>query len=160
VVSEPNETQLRLLHRTIKTVTQDIEKLSFNTAISRMMEFTNEMGQSKSRPRKVLEPFVQLLSPFAPHLSEELWSLLGHEETIAYSGWPSWDDSKIAESSVEVPVQINGKLKGKITVPSDTDKQELVRIAMELEAVSSQLEGKTLTKTIVVVGRMVNFVVE
>ena len=89
--AEPDEDQQRMLHRTIKAVTEDIEKLSFNTAISRLMEFTNALGQADPRPRSLMGPFVLLLSPFAPHLAEELWNLLGHDESLAYEPWPECD---------------------------------------------------------------------
>ena len=158
--SSPTEPQLRLLHRTIKAVTDDIEKLSFNTAISRMMEFTNELGPQEPRPRAVLEPFVLLLSPFAPHLAEELWSLLGHTGTLAYEPWPGYDDSLLAESEIEIPVQINGKLRSKIRVPADADQAAMQRLAESDESVARNLEGKRVVKVIAVPGRLLNFVVK
>jgi len=157
---EANDDQLRLLHKTIKAVTDDIESLSFNTAISRMMEFTNQMGQHDPRPKSVLQPFVMLLSPFAPHLAEELWQLLGHEKTLAYEPWPQYDASKLVESEIEIPVQVNGKLRGRIKVPADADQATMQEIAEKDESVASRLEGKTIVKAIVVPGRMVNFVVK
>lgn len=156
----PTAEQERILHRTIKAVTDDIEKLSFNTAISRMMEFTNEFGTADVRPRALLEPFVPLLSPFAPHIAEELWELLGHKEPLAYAPWPTFDPSKIAEAEVEIPVQVNGKLRAKIKVPAGADQATTQRIAETDEAVQGQLAGKQIVKTIVVPGRMVNFVVK
>jgi leucyl-tRNA synthetase len=156
----PTVEQERLLHKTIKSVTDDIEKLSFNTAISRMMEFTNEFGTADVRPRAVLDPFVLLLSPFAPHLAEELWSLLGNAETLAYAPWPTYDDSKIAEAEIEIPVQVNGKLRAKIRVPAGADQATMQRIAEADEVVQAQLAGKTIVKSIIVPGRMVNFVVK
>jgi len=156
----PTAEQERLLHRTIKTVTEDIEKLSFNTAISRMMEFTNEFGTADIRPRTLLEPFVPLLSPFAPHIAEELWELLGNKEALAYSPWPTFDESKIAEAEIEIPVQVNGKLRAKIKVPAGADQAVMQQIAEADEAVRGQLAGKQVVKTIVVPGRMVNFVVK
>jgi len=157
---EPNEDQNRVLHRTIKAVTEDIDKLSFNTAISRMMEFTNEMGQQDPRPKSAMEDLVLLLSPFAPHLAEELWSLLGHEDTIAYAPWPEFDESKIAESEVEIPVQINGKMRGKVRVPANADQQTIQTTAENDPEVAKHFEGKTIVKRIVVPGRLVNFVVK
>ena len=157
--ADPTGDQLRVLHKTIKAVTEDIEKLSFNTAISRMMEFTNALTHDDVRPRSVIEPFVLLLSPFAPHLAEELWQALGHENTLAYEDWPEFDDEKIAESTIEIPVQINGKVRAKISVPADADQAAMQTVAEGDDAVAKQLDGKEVVKVIVVPGRMVNFVV-
>ncbi|MFT5327861.1 MAG: leucyl-tRNA synthetase, partial [Planctomycetaceae bacterium] len=115
--AELNEDQERILHKTIKAVTEDLEKLSFNTAISRMMEFTNEFSPQEVRPKSAMETLTILLSPFAPHIAEELWQLLGHDNTLAFEPWPTFDEAKIAEAEIEVPVQVNGKLKAKIKVP-------------------------------------------
>jgi len=153
-----NEDQERLLHKTIKAVTGDIEKLSFNTAISRMMEFTNVMSGLEVRPQAAIEPFVLLLSPFAPHISEELWELLGRETTLAYESWPAFDESKIAEAEIEIPVQVNGKVRAKIKVPADADNTVIEEAARQNEGLLSQLEGKTIRKVVVVPGRLVNFV--
>jgi leucyl-tRNA synthetase len=158
--AEPSDEQLRVLHKTIKAVTDDIEKLSFNTAISRMMEFTNAMTQCDVRPRSVIEPFVLLLSPFAPHLAEELWEALGHGETLAYAPWPEYDESKIAEATIEIPVQVNGKVRGKITVPAAADQKTMQQAAEEDADVRKHIDGKQVVKVVVVPGRMVNFVVK
>ncbi len=155
----PTPDQERVLHRTIKAVTEDIEKLSFNTAISRMMEFTNELTACDVRPRSVLEPFVLILSPFAPHIAEELWALLGHGKTLAYEPWPAFDEAKLAEAEVEIPVQVNGKVRAKVKVPTGADAATLQRTAEADEAVRQQLGGKQVVKVVVVPGRMVNFVV-
>jgi leucyl-tRNA synthetase len=155
----PSAANLRVVHRTIKAVTRDIESLGFNTAISRMMEFVNDFLALEVRPKAVLEPFVLLLSPFAPHIAEELWSALGHTKTLAYEPWPVHDEKYLVESEVEIPVQLNGKLRGKITVPAGAD-QPTVEAAAKAEAtIASQLEGKTIVKTVFVQGKMVNFVV-
>ena len=158
--ADPTAGQLKVLHRTIKAVTEDIEKLSFNTAIARMMEFTNEIGQDGVRPRSLIEPFVLLLSPFAPHIAEELWQVLGHSDTLAYEPWPKWDEAHIAESEIEIPVQVNGKLRAKIRVPADADQAAMQSAAESDENVRKQLEGRAVVKTILVPGRMVNFVVK
>jgi leucyl-tRNA synthetase len=155
---EPHDDQARLIHKTIKAVTEDIEKMSFNTAISRMMEFTNGMTNQRVRPKSGLESFVLLLSPFAPHVAEELWELLGHTSTLAYETWPTYDESKIVEPEIEIPVQINGKVRARVNVPVDCDKATLEAAATE--AAADQFEGKTVVKAIVVPGRMVNFVVK
>ena len=156
----PTEQQERLLHKTIQAVTNDIESLSFNTAISRMMEFVNGFSNDEVRPKSVCELFVLLLSPFAPHLGEELWQLLGHDQSLAYQGWPAFDESKIAESTVEIPVQVNGKLRGRVRVPADADRAAMEASAREDDSVANSLEGKTVVKVIAVPGRMVNFVVK
>lgn len=157
---EPNADQLRVLHKTIKAVSEDIAKLSFNTAISRMMEFTNEFSSQKSRPKAVLEPFVLLLAPFAPHITEELWSVLGHETSLAYEKWPEHNEEYLVESEIEIPVQINGKLRAKIKIPADANPQQMQDFAKASDQVTGHLEGKTIVKAIAVPGRMVNFVVK
>ncbi len=156
----PTEEQERLLHRTIKAVTNDIESLSFNTAISRMMEFVNAFASNDVRPKSMCEPFVLILSPFAPHLTEELWQLLGHKKTLAYEPWPAFDESKIAESTVEIPVQVNGKLRSRVRVAADGDAKAAEAAARADESVASFLEGKQVVKVVAVPGRMVNFVVK
>ncbi len=156
----PNEQQLRLLHRTIKAVTEDIEKLSFNTAISRMMEFVNEVGSQPVRPKALLEPFVLLLSPFAPHIAEELWQLLGHEQTLAYEPWPEYDEKYLVEKEIELPVQVNGKLRGRVKVRADADQSTIQQLARQDPNVARHLDGKTVVKVVIVPGRMVNFVVK
>ncbi|MFV0443491.1 MAG: leucine--tRNA ligase [Planctomycetaceae bacterium] len=156
----PTEEQERLLHKTIKAVTEDIEKLSFNTAISRMMEFTNAFTGFNPRPRACLEPFVLLLAPYAPHLAEELWQLLGHDESLTYAKWPAFDPAKLVESEVEVPVQVNGKLRAKIKVPADASPQALQQLAEADANIQTHLAGKAVVKVVAVPGRMVNFVVK
>ena len=157
---EPTADQLRTLHKTIKAVTQDVERLSFNTAISRMMEFTNEFGALEKRPRSALSDFILLLAPFAPHIAEELWELLGNETTLAYTPWPQFDESFIVESEVEIPVQVNGKVRGKVKVPVNADQPTMQAAAEADETVQKFMEGKNVVKVIVVPGRMVNFVVK
>jgi len=154
----PNEEQTRILHQTIKAVTIDIEKLSFNTAIARMMEFANFFTKQKTRPKQCLEPFILLLSPFAPHIAEELWSVLGHDKTLAYEAWPEFDESLTIESSVEIPVQLMGKIKSRINVPRGTSKEDLEKLALADEKIVELLAGKKIMKTIVVPDRLVNFV--
>jgi leucyl-tRNA synthetase len=154
----PAEAQLRILHKTIKAVTEDIERLSFNTAISRMMEFTNEVSGNDIRPVQLMKPFVLLLSPFAPHIAEELWHALGGSESLSQEPWPEFDESLLVEDSVEVPVQVNGKLRARITVPADADRNQLQAAAEADETVQKHLAGKQVVKVIAVPGRMVNFV--
>ncbi len=156
----PTDDQLRVLHKTNKAVTEDIEKLSFNTAISRMMEFVNEFGTLEPRPRAVLEPFVLLLSPFAPHIAEELWELLGHRESLSITAWPTYDEKYLVETEIEIPIQINGKLRAKIMVPAGADAATLQRLAEANATIQPQLAGKQMVKVVAVPGRMVNFVVK
>ncbi len=157
-VHEVTEEQNRTLHKTIKAVTQDIEKLSFNTAIARMMEFVNFFTRQDKRPKSVMEQFVLLLSPLAPHLSEELWALLGHPQTLAYEPWPEFDEAAMVESSIEIPVQIMGKNRAKINVPPGLSKDDLLKAALANERIQELLEGKTIRKEIVVPDRLVNIV--
>ncbi|MBL8830584.1 MAG: class I tRNA ligase family protein, partial [Planctomycetaceae bacterium] len=156
----PNEEQNRVLHRTIKEVTLDIERLSFNTAIAKMMEFTNYFLKVEARPKVAMLRLVHILSPFAPHLCEELWQLLGQKQSLAYEPWPSYDEAAIKESSIEIPVQILGKLRGRIVVPAEASEADLEAAAKADPKIAEQLVGKTIVKTIVVKGKMVNFVVK
>ncbi|MEK6247041.1 MAG: leucine--tRNA ligase, partial [Planctomycetales bacterium] len=156
--TEADEDQNRTLHKTIKAVTKDIESLSFNTAIARMMEFTNFFLKQESRPKSAMEQFVLILSPLAPHMCEELWKLLGHNETLAYEPWPKYDESLIREDKIEIPVQIKGKLRAKIEVPTDADKAALEVAARADEKITELLAGQDIVKVIVIPGRLVNFV--
>jgi leucyl-tRNA synthetase len=157
---EPSRETLRELHRTIQRVTEDLDGMRFNTAIAAMMEFTNHLTPLSVRPRSVLEPFVLLLSPFAPHLAEELWHALGHGQTLAYEPWPRYDPELLKVDEVEIPVQVNGKLKTRLTVPAGLDAKALERIVMDDEGVKRLLEGKTVRKVIALAARgLVNIVV-
>ncbi|GAA4436845.1 leucine--tRNA ligase [Bremerella cremea] len=157
---EPTEEQNKTIHRTLKSVTQDLGNLSFNTAIARLMEFTNFFTKESTRPKQAMETFALMLSPLAPHLAEEFWQLLGHEKTLAYESWPQYVDSFTVDNEVEVPVQIMGKVRGRITVPADIKKDDLEALAKADPRVQELLEGKQIVKSIVVPGRLVNFVVK
>lgn len=150
--------QARVLHRTIRRVTEDIENLSFNTAIARMMEFVNFFTRQRSRPRAAMQAYVLLLSPFAPHVAEELWRTLGGKTTLAYEPWPTWDEAALIESTLEIPLQINGKLRAKIVVAANSSREELQQAALQQPRIQAELSGKQIVKTIVVPGRLVNFV--
>lgn len=156
----PSEEQARVLHRTIKVVTEDLERMEFNTAIARMMEFVNFFFKQDVRPKKAMETFVLLLSPFAPHISEELWEVLGHDHTLAYEPWPTYDAELVKDRVIEVPVQINGKLRGRVIVSPDVDQNTLAELARSEPRIAALLADKQIVKTIVVPGRMVNFVVK
>jgi leucyl-tRNA synthetase len=156
----PTADQLRFLHKTIAAVTQDLDNLGFNTAISRMMEFVNELTPQEPRPKSIVSPFVLLLSPLAPHLAEELWELLGHTTTLAYEPWPRFDPSLLVESEVEIPVQVLGKLRGRVKVPAGADQSVVEDLARNDANVGQFLAGKQIVKVIFVKDRMVNFVVK
>jgi leucyl-tRNA synthetase len=155
-----DDEQLRVLHQTIRKVTDDTQAMSFNTAIAKMMEFSNHFTRCEKRPRAALETFLILLNPYAPHLCEELWSILGHTESIALQPWPVWDEAALAESSIEIPVQINGKLKAKIHVPPDATADQMIAVAIADEQVVAAVGDKQIVKKIGVPGRMVNLVVK
>ena len=147
----------RILHQTIKKVTEDIEHLRFNTAISQMMVFTNEVTKLEQRPRSLIEPFVLVLSPFAPHLAEELWALLGHQPSVSRQPWPAFDPALTVSDRLTIPIQINGKLRGKIEVGTDVGRQEVEASARQEAA--EWLQGKELKKIIYVEKKLINFVV-
>ncbi len=150
----------KILHKTIKEVTRDIEELQFNTAISRMMEFVNAATKAGKVDRDVMERFVLVLSPFAPHLAEELWERLGHSTTLAYEPWPEFDPVQLVEETILVPVQVNGKLRDTVEVPAGSDKDVILAAAKASEKVQRQIEGKTIVKEIFVPGKMLNLVVK
>jgi leucyl-tRNA synthetase len=152
--------QMRLLHKTIQAVTNDIESLSFNTAISRMMEFVNGVSGQEPRPRSILEPFVLILAPFAPHLAEEAWELLGHKKSLAYEPWPKYDPALLVESEIEIAVQINGKVRGKVRLPAGADQEAAQKAATAEPRVAENLAGKQIVKIVYVPGRLLSFVVQ
>lgn len=146
-----------LLHKTVKKVSSDIEELKFNTAIAAMMTFINEVFDNGSLTRDELSVFIRLLSPFAPHLAEEIWQGLGEKGLCTLAPWPEFDESKTVDDTVEVAVQINGKVRGTVTLPMNCPKEQALEEAKRV--VSAQLEGKTIVKEIAVPNRIVNIVV-
>ncbi|KAB2338893.1 leucine--tRNA ligase [Cytobacillus depressus] len=148
----------KVYHQTVKKVTEDYEGLRFNTAISQMMVFINEAYKSTVLPKHFMEGFIKLLSPITPHIAEELWEKLGHSETAAYEAWPAFDEAKLVDDEVEIVIQINGKVKAKLLVPSDAQKEALEKIAMDDQTVKEQIDGKTVRKVIAVPGKLVNIV--
>jgi leucyl-tRNA synthetase len=154
----PTDDQLRELHRTIDKVTRDIRGLSFNTAIARMMEFVNFCTPLERRPRALLEPFLTLLAPFAPHLAEELWDLLGRPAPVSLAAWPAVEERWLRDDSVEIPVQIQGKLRGRVVVPADADAAAMEAAAIADPRIAEQLAGRRVVKVVAVPGRLVNFV--
>jgi leucyl-tRNA synthetase len=155
----PTREQLRVVHQTIAKVTEDIEAMRFNTAISALMELTNAAYKWPSMPRAAAETLVLLLSPLAPHLSEELWQRLGHGESLAYHAWPVADPALLKADVLEIPVQVNGKVRGKISVPAEAEEAEVIEIAKRDQNVGKHLAGQNLKRAIYVRGRIVNFVV-
>jgi len=151
--------QLRVLHRTIAKVTEDIEALRMNTAIAALMELTNAAYKWERVPHEFAEKLALLLSPFAPHIAEELWNLLGHTESIAYEPWPEADPSLLVSDTLEIPVQVNGKMRGRVTVPADADQDAVIAIAREDDNVRRHLDGQNVRRAIYVPGRILNFVV-
>ena len=157
--AEATPEQLKVLHTCIKKVTEDMEHLRFNTAISAMMVFTNEASNWDIRPLSVMNDFLLLLAPFAPHIAEELHAKAnGGDSTLAYQPWPSHDEAHLVESTIEMAVQVNGKLRDRIQIPADMDKSDIERIAMESENVQRHTEGKNVKKVIVIPGKLVNIV--
>ena len=152
------EEQNRMVHRTIKAVTEDIAALSFNTAIARMMEFTNFFTKEEVRPRQAMETIVLLLAPFAPHMAEELWQALGHSNTLAYEPWPRFDEAAIKQDTIEIPVQIKGKLRSKLIAPVDADAAQLEALARADARIAELLADQQVVKVVVVPSRLVNFV--
>ena len=150
----------KVMHQTVIKVTSDIENMSFNTAISQLMIFNNEMMKMDKRYREPCETFVKLLHPFAPHIAEEMWSILGHNESLTNVAWPEADHSKAVESTVEVVFQVNGKVRAKASVAKDMDKAALEKLAMDNDRVKEFMNGKTVVKSIVVPGKLVNIVVK
>lgn len=148
----------RTWHKTIKKVTDDLEHLRFNTAISQLMIFINEAYKAERLPREAMENFVQLLSPLAPHIAEELWSRLGHEESVTYVAWPGYDESLTVDKEVEIVIQINGKIVQRAYVAADLDAKGLEAHSLELPAIKEALSGKTIRKVIAVPGKLVNIV--
>jgi leucyl-tRNA synthetase len=149
----------RALHAAIKKVTQAVADLRFNKAIAEMMVFVNEATKATAIPRAWFEMFVKVLSPFAPHLAEELWQRLGHRSTITYQPWPAHDEAKLARDTMVIGIQISGKLRSQIEVPVDATEATILGAAKADEKVQSFIAGKPIKREIYVKGRLVNLVV-
>lgn len=148
----------KVYHQTVKKVTENYEELKFNTAISQLMVFINDAYKADSLPKVYIEGFVKLIAPVAPHIAEEIWSKLGHSESITYGTWPAFDEAKLVDNEVEIVIQINGKVKAKLMVPTDTTREKLEEIAMGDDSIKEQIDGKTIRKVIAVPGKLVNIV--
>jgi len=156
--AEPTRDELKVLHKTLKKVEQDIENFSFNTSVSEFMICANELSSLKCNKRKIIEPLVIALSPFAPHLTEELWSLLGHPDTILNASFPKFEEQYLIENSFSYPISINGKVRAQMEFALDVPKGEIEKSVLASEVVQKWTEGKAPKKVIVVIGKIVNVV--
>jgi leucyl-tRNA synthetase len=156
---EPTREELKILHRTLKKVAYDIEHYSFNTSVSEFMICANELSSQKCQKRQVLEPLVIALAPYAPHISDELWSLLGHQESILHASFPTHDEQYLTESTFNYPISINGKVRAQMNFALDIPKEDIEKQVLASEAVLKWSEGKPPKKVIVVPGKIVNVVI-
>ncbi|MEM5947040.1 leucine--tRNA ligase [Spirochaetia bacterium 38H-sp] len=159
VETEPEKEHLIALHKTIKKVTNDTDTLNFNTAIAQMMTYINQINNLKEIPRKLWEPFVLLLAPYAPHIAEEMWEKLGHKESLAYHPWPQYDEKLTIDKKITVVVQINGKVRAKLETERDTPKEDLEKLALSNQRIKELLQDKTVKKIITVPNKIVNIVI-
>ncbi|HJV47496.1 MAG TPA: leucine--tRNA ligase [Bacillota bacterium] len=157
--TEGSDSFIRTLHKTIKAVSGDMEALRFNTAISHLMVMMNEANKETVLPKTAMEAFVKMLSPLAPHIAEELWSMLGHEQTLSYEPWPTYEEALTIENEVELAIQINGKIKDRLVVEKDSSEEVIKEKTLALESVKEAMEGKSIRKFIVVPNRLINIVV-
>ncbi len=160
--AKPTAEQLKSLHACIKKVTEDLDGMRFNTAISSMMVFVNEAVNWEVRPAECMRSFLVILQPFAPHLAEELYGMLSGQDkgVIAYEPWPAFDPALLVEDSIELPIQVNGKLRDRVTVPVDADRKAIEDLALATDKIKALIEGKSVKKVIVVPGKLVNLVVK
>ncbi|MCR5184597.1 MAG: leucine--tRNA ligase [Bacilli bacterium] len=158
IVDEPVKELEMVYHQTVKKVTEDFENLAFNTAISQMMVFINEVYKVNKLPREYAEGFVKMISCIIPHLGEEMWEKLGHNDTIAFEPWPTYDSSKLVSNTIKMAVSVNGKPRATIEVPLDLEEEELKKIALEQDGVKRNLEGKEIKKIIVIKNKIINIV--
>jgi leucyl-tRNA synthetase len=158
-LDEPTKAELKTLHKTIKKITEDIERFSFNTSISNFMICVNELTDLKCNKKSVLEPLLLCLSPYAPHITEELWKQLGHNESIAFAPFPEFNEAYLIDDSINYPVSVNGKLKFTLELPATLTVQEVEAEVMKNEQTQKLLEGKQPKKVIVVHKKIVNMVI-
>ena len=152
----------KVYHQTVKKVTSDFEQLGFNTAIAQMMVFINEVYKAGTCPKEYAEGFIKMMSCITPHVGEELWALLGHDNTIAYEPWPSYDEEKCKDNEVTIAVQVNGKMRGTVLMAADLDNDTVVQNVLSNEKIAAFLEknGGSIVKTIVVKNKLVNLIVK
>ena len=160
ISNNENSNLEKIYHQTVKKVTDDFESLNFNTAISQMMIFINAVYKEDNFPKDYAEGFVKLLNPVSPHIAEELWEMLGHNDTIAFESWPSYDNSKIIEDEKEIAVQVNGKVRATINVSVNEDEESMKEKALKCDNVIKHIDGKEVVKVIVIKGKIVNIVVK
>ncbi len=153
---EPTADMYKSLHKTIKKVTEDIENFSFNTSVSQFMICVNELQQQKCNHRAILEPLAIVISPYAPHIAEELWNMLGHTDSVSQQPFPKFEEKYLVESSKEYPVSFNGKMRFKIELPLDLTAEQIEEIIMNDERTQAQLQGKIPKKVIIVPGKIIN----
>ena len=154
----PTKAEEKALHKLIKKVSQDIETFSYNTSIAAFMIAVGEL--QKCRSREILEQLVILISPFAPHIAEELWHVLGHETTVCDAQWPAWDEEKMRDDEITMPVQFCGKTRFTIQLPAGIGKEDAEKAALADERTARYTDGKQIVKVIVVPGRIINIVVK
>ena len=157
-VESNNKSLDKVYNQTVKKVTEDFDTLNFNTAISQLMVFINECYKVDEIYQPYAEGFVKMLAPIAPHIGEELWQKLGHDETITYQPWPTYNETLLVDSEVEIVVQVNGKVRAKLTIPKELSKEEMQELALENENVKMAIDGKEIKKVIAVPQKLVNIV--
>jgi leucyl-tRNA synthetase len=160
IKGQPSEELTKLLHKTIKKVTEDTENFGFNTAISQMMILANEVQKEKKVSKPLMEKFALILSPYAPHLAEEVWEMLGHKKTLAYEKWPEYDEKLTIDDTFELVFSVNGRVRGKKEAPKDISKEDAIKAAHADENVQRNILGKEVVKEIYVPGKLVNIVVK
>ncbi len=160
IIDGPVDELTKVYHQTVKKVTSDFEQLGFNTAISQMMIFMNSCYKAGKCPKEYAEGFVKMLSCICPHVGEELWQILGHDNTIAFESWPTYDEAALVENTVEIGVQVNGKVKGVVAIAVDETNENAIAKAKEVSGVAAAIQGKTIVKEIFVKGKIVNIVVK
>ena len=160
-ITEENDGKLtKIYHQTVKKVTGDFETLGFNTAIAQMMVFVNEVYKNGTCPRAYAEGFIKMMSCITPHVGEEMWQILGHDNTIAYEPWPTYDEEKCKDAEIDIAVQINGKVRSVITVAADADEKAIEEQALADSKVQAAMAGMKVVKAIVIKKKIVNFVVK
>ena len=156
----PTKPELKTLHKTIKKITEDIERFSFNTSVSNFMICVNELSDLKCNKRAILEPLLVLISPYAPHIAEELWEKLGHKESIAFAVFPEFNEAHLVEDNFNYPISFNGKMRFNLELAANLSVQEIEKLVMEAEQTHKYLEGKQPKKVIIVPKKIVNLVVK
>ena len=160
IKDEENKSLEKIYHQTVKKVTEDYETMNFNTAISSMMVFINAVYKENIFPKEYALNFLKLLNPIAPHITEELWQRLGNNDTITYATWPSFDESKMVDETFEMVVQVNGKVRGKIVVSTETSKEEMEKLALDISNVKNYIDGKEIVKIVTIPKKLVSIVVK